>query len=102
MSLHVVPLRVYITVFLALMLGTALTVFMAFVDLGWMNNLVAMAIACTKAAIVILFFMHVKYSSKLTWVVVGAGVFWLIILLGMLMLDYGSRGWMAIPPIVHG
>ena len=46
--------------------------------------------------------MHVKYSSKLTWVVVGAGVFWLLILLSMLMLDYASRGWMAVPPIVHG
>ena len=57
--------------------------------------------AVVKATLVVLFFMHVKYGDRLNWVVVGAGVFWLFILLSMLMLDYSSRGWMNVPPIQH-
>ena len=65
----------------SLMVLTVITVAAAFVDLGNLNVIVALAIAVVKATLVVLFFMHVKYSSKLTWVVVGAGVFWLVILL---------------------
>jgi cytochrome c oxidase subunit IV len=99
---HILPRSMYIGIFGVLMALTIITVAAAYVDLGNLNIIVAIAIALVKATFVILFFMHVKYSSKLTWVVVGAGVFWLIILLSLLMLDYSSRGWMAVPPIVHG
>jgi cytochrome c oxidase subunit IV len=99
---HILPRSLYYGIFGILMVLTVLTVAAAYVDLGNLNIIVAIAIALVKATFVILFFMHVKYSSKLTWVVVGAGVFWLLILLSLLMLDYGSRGWMPIPPIVHG
>lgn len=91
MSEHVVPTRVYYTIFLALMVCTAITVGVAFVDLGPMNTVVAMTIAVFKATLVVLFFMHVKYSTRLTWVVVVASVFWLGILLALTGADYASR-----------
>ena len=93
MSDHVVPKSVYYTIFLALMVCTAITVAVAFVDLGPLNTVVAMAIAIFKATLVVVFFMHVKYSPKLTWVVVAGSVFWLIILLAMTASDYATRGW---------
>ena len=71
-----------------------LTVGAAFVDLpGVLNPVIALAIACTKAVIVILFFMHVKYSPKLTWAVVLGSIFWLGILLTMTFADYLTRAW---------
>lgn len=88
---HIVPLSVYYTIFAALMIGTAITVGVAFIDLGAFNTVVALAIACTKATLVVLYFMHVKYSSKLTWAVVGSSVFWLIILLALTFNDYLTR-----------
>src|SRR5678815_5899831 len=98
MSEHIVPVRTYILVFLALMVFTAITVFVAYFDLasvwGPLNAIVALSIAVIKATLVVLFFMHVKYSSKLTQVLVLAGVFWLIILLAFTMADYLTRsGW---------
>ena len=99
---HILPRSMYFGIFGILLVLTILTVAAAFVNLGFMNILVALAIAVVKATLVVLFFMHVKYSSKLTWVVVGAGVFWLLILLSLLMLDYSSRGWMMAPHIVRG
>ena len=90
---HVAPIKMYVGIFLALMVGTALTVLVAFFDLGFMNNVVMLAIAMTKALLVILFFMHVRWSSRLTWVVAGAGFFWLMILFVLTMTDYMSRGW---------
>jgi cytochrome c oxidase subunit 4 len=91
---HLPPLRLYIAVFLALIVGTGLTVAAAKFDFGVLNNVVMLAIACTKALLVILFFMHVRWSSRLTWVVAAAGFFWLLILFGITMSDYLSRGWM--------
>ena len=93
MSDHVVPTRIYYTIFLVLMLCTAITVAVAFVDLGPMNTVVAMGIAVFKATLVVLFFMHVKYSTRLTWAVVVGSVFWLGILLVLTMSDYLTRGW---------
>ena len=93
MSGHVAPKSMYYAVFAALIFGTALTVAVAFVDLGAMNNVLMLGIACTKALLVILFFMHVRWSSRLTWVVVASGFFWLLILFGLGMTDYMSRGW---------
>jgi cytochrome c oxidase subunit 4 len=92
-SSHIAPKSLYYTIFTALMVGTALTVWVAFKDLGPFNSIVAMAIAVTKASLVILYFMHVKYSPKLTKLVVVASVFWLAILLIMTMGDYVTRSW---------
>jgi len=93
MSEHIVPPRVYYTVFGVLMLGTALTVAVSFVDLGAFNTVAALLIAVVKATLVVLFFMHVKYSTKLTWLVVTGSVFWLAILLTLTFSDYLTRSW---------
>jgi cytochrome c oxidase subunit IV len=94
MSGHVAPKSLYYTIFAALVVGTALTVLVAFYDLGFMNNIVMLTIACAKALLVILFFMHVRWSSKLTWVIAASGFFWLLIMFTITMSDYLSRGWM--------
>jgi len=90
---HILPTRVYYLIFGTLMLCTYLTVQAAFLDLGPFNTLVAMAIAVLKATLVILFFMHVKYSSRLTWAVVIGALFFLGILFALTMNDYLTRGW---------
>ena len=91
---HIVPKSTYYLIFLALMVGTGLTWWVATIDLGAMNNVIMLTIAVTKATLVVLFFMHVKYSSKLTWVVIIGSVFWLFILLGLTMNDYFTRDWL--------
>ena len=93
MSNHVVPLRTYYLIFLTLMVCTAITVAVAFVDLGPLNAVVAMTIAVLKATLVVLFFMHVKYSTRLTWAVVLGSLFWLGILIVMTAGDYLTRHW---------
>jgi cytochrome c oxidase subunit 4 len=93
MADHVPSKGLYYFVFIALIVGTGLTVAAAEVDLGALNNIVMLAIACTKALLVILFFMHVRWGTRLTWVVVASGFFWLLILFGLGMTDYMSRGW---------
>jgi cytochrome c oxidase subunit 4 len=93
MSGHVAPKSMYYAVFGALMLGTALTVGAAFLDLGVLNNVVMLGIAITKATLVVLYFMHVRWSTRLTWVVAASGFFWLLILFGLTMQDYLTRGW---------
>ena len=95
MSGHVAPTRLYYLIFAALMIGTALTVLVAKFDLGPLNNVVMLTVACTKALLVVLYFMHVRWSTRLTWVVAGAGFAWLVILFGLTMADYMSRGWIA-------
>jgi cytochrome c oxidase subunit 4 len=97
---HVTPLSVYFGIFGALMVLTIITVAVAWLDLGTLNVGVALVVAVVKANLVVLYFMHLKYSSKLTWIVVGSGVFWLLILLGIIMADYATRGWMAAPHLV--
>jgi cytochrome c oxidase subunit 4 len=89
---HVAPISLYIVIFLALMIGTFLTVFVAKFDLGPMNNIVMLTVACAKALLVILYFMHVRWSSRLTWVVAASGFFWLLILFTLTMADYLTRG----------
>ena len=95
---HVAPKSMYYAVFLALIVGTGLTVAAAFVDMGVLNNVVMLGIAITKATLVVLFFMHVRWSTRLTWVVVCSGFFWLLILFGLTMTDYLSRGWVEGTP----
>jgi cytochrome c oxidase subunit 4 len=102
---HLVPLRVYFLVFAALMLLTYVTVQVARFDLGHpelltvrvpMNVIVALLIACAKATLVVLFFMHVKYSPRLVQIVVVSSLLWLVILLSVVG-DYVSRGWLGNP-----
>jgi cytochrome c oxidase subunit 4 len=95
MSDHVAPKSLYYLIFAALMVGTGLTVLVAFYDLGFMNNVMMLTIACAKALLVILFFMHVRWSSRLTWVVAASGFVWLLIMFSITMSDYLSRGWMV-------
>ena len=90
---HVAPKSLYYAVFAALIVGTMLTYAAALVDMGALNNVVMLAIALTKALLVILFFMHVRWGTRLTWVVVASGFFWLLILFGLTMMDFLTRGW---------
>jgi cytochrome c oxidase subunit 4 len=96
-SHHVVSIKVYFAIFAALMALTAFTVWVAFIDLGSLNVVVALGVAVTKATLVVLFFMHVKYSSRLTWLVVGSGFVFLAILIAFTMSDVVSRGWLGTP-----
>jgi cytochrome c oxidase subunit 4 len=89
---QVVPVRVYLTIFAILLLLTATTVGVSFIDLGPFNTVVAVLIAVTKMMLVILYFMHVRYSSRLTWAVVAGGFFWLALLLLLTLGDYLTRG----------
>ena len=93
MSAHILPTRIYYTIFAILMFCTYLTVQIAFFDLGALNTIAAIGIACFKATIVILFFMHVKYSTRLTWAVVLGSIFWFGILIALTMSDYLTRVW---------
>lgn len=90
---HVLPLGVYWAVFLALVVGTIVTVWSATIDLGKLNVVVALIIASVKALLVILYFMHVKYSSKMVWLFAGAGFFWVVMMILFTMQDFVSRSW---------
>ena len=90
---HIVPKRTYYLIFLALMICTAITVAVAFIDLGPFNAVAALTIAVFKATLVVLFFMHVKYATRLTWAVVVGSIFWLGILLTLTFSDYLTRAW---------
>ena len=97
MSEHIVPVRVYITIFLALMVGTAITLWAGFRDFpGPLNVIIALTIACVKATLVVLYFMHVRYSSRLIWVVFASALFWLAILFALTFSDYWTRTWLSI------
>ena len=104
MTQHIVPTKLYVRVFAVLLVLTALTVTAAFFDLGggrlhYANAIVALSIAVCKASLVVLYFMHVRYSSRMIWVFVGAGVFWLVILIGLTMSDVLTRQWIpTLPP----
>ena len=94
---HVAPISMYLGVFAILLAGTAITVAVAFVDMGFMNTAVALAVAVTKATFVVLYFMHVRWASRLTWVVIAASIFWLLLMFSIGMTDYMSRDWMGVP-----
>ena len=102
MTHPIVPLRLYVGVFTALILLTGLTVGVAFFDLGggglhFANALAAITIAVAKGLLVVLYFMHLRYSTRLIWIFAGAGVFWLLILIVLTLADYLSRGWFPTP-----
>jgi cytochrome c oxidase subunit IV len=96
MSEHVVSRTVYFVIFGALMVLTAITVAVARLDLGRWNAVVALSIAVFKATLVVLYFMHLRYSSKLTWVFVCSGLVWFVILIAFTLSDYLTRGWLVI------
>ncbi len=94
---HIVPKSVYFAVFITLIAMTWVTAWVSTVDLGRLNIFVALSIAIFKASLVILFFMHVKYGTKLTKFTVLAGLYWLVLLLFIAMCDLWTRGWMGVP-----
>jgi cytochrome c oxidase subunit 4 len=94
---HVIPVRTYVTIYVILMVLLALTVGAAFIDLGPLNLLVALAIAVTKAVLIVLFFMHIRYASRLSMLFAGIGFFWLLILFSQTLTDYFTRGWLTSP-----
>jgi len=95
MSNHIVPVRVYLLIFGALMVLTTITVVVAYFDFGVLNNVIMLGIAAVKATLVVLYFMHVRYSTQLIPIVVGSSVLWLLILLAFTLADYFTRGWMG-------
>jgi cytochrome c oxidase subunit 4 len=96
MTEHITSVRTYFLVFAVLMVLTAITVLVAFQDFGAWNDIVALTIAVIKASLVVLFFMHIYYSGRLSKLVVVSGLLWLFILIGLTMSDYLSRGLVAL------
>jgi cytochrome c oxidase subunit 4 len=94
---HIVDKKTYYSVFAALMILLVATAGIAYVHLGKLNIVAALAIAFIKATLIILYFMHVRYSSRLLWIFVGAGFFWLGILFALAFADYLTRGWLPQP-----
>ncbi|HXL80514.1 MAG TPA: cytochrome C oxidase subunit IV family protein [Pyrinomonadaceae bacterium] len=95
MSEHIVQLKVYVAIFLALLAGTALTVWAGLHDFpGQLNVVIALTIAVIKATLVVLYFMHVRYSPRLIWVVFTSALFWLAILFALTLSDYWTRSWL--------
>jgi cytochrome c oxidase subunit IV len=89
---HILPSGLYVTIWLTLMVLTVVTAAVSFVDLGPLNTVVALVIATVKALLVVLFFMHVKYASdRLIKTICLAVIFWLMLLLGLSLMDYGTR-----------
>ena len=96
MSGHVSSVKMYVGIFLTLMVMTAITVAVAYVHLGAFNKVVAVGIATFKATLVILYFMHVKENTRLIPAVIFSGVFMLLLLLVNLLADYSTRGWLGV------
>ncbi|PYY19526.1 MAG: oxidase [Acidobacteria bacterium] len=90
---HIVSPKIYVTIWLILLAFTGITVAAAYQNFGIFNPIIALTIACTKATLVILFFMHVKYSPKMIALVIGCGLFFLSILMVLTCADYLSRAW---------
>ena len=98
---HITPLPVYLAIFATLMVLTGVTVAVAYVNLGQFNKVIALGIASFKATLVVLYFMHVKYASRMTKMVVVTGLFFLGILLSETMVDYASRMWVNPPALLQ-
>ena len=92
---HIVSPKIYVTIWLILLAFTGITVAAAYQNFGIFNPIIALTIACTKATLVILFFMHVKYSPKMIALVIGCGLFFLSILMVLTCADYLSRAWVT-------
>jgi cytochrome c oxidase subunit 4 len=94
---HVVPTKLYILVFAVLIVLTGLTTGVAFINLGKWNTVAALAIAVCKATLVVLFFMHLRWSSNLLRIVVASSLLWLAILIGLTLSDVFTRDWTPVP-----
>lgn len=95
MSEHIVPVRIYLMIFLVLMVGTALTVWAGFRDFpGPLNVIIALTIASIKATLVVLYFMHLRYSSRLVWIIFVSALFWMGLLFALTFSDYWTRSWL--------
>jgi cytochrome c oxidase subunit IV len=90
---HIIPAKIYVLIWAALITLTATTVYAATLDLGVFNIVLALVIATIKGSLVVLFFMHLRYSTKLTMVTLVASLFWLFILFSLTMTDYITRAW---------
>lgn len=97
MSQHIVPIKIYLAVFVVLLAFTGLTIQVAFINLGPLNTILALSIALFKGSLVVLYFMHVRYGSHLIKLFAVAGLVWLVILLALTVSDYLTRGWMPAP-----
>jgi cytochrome c oxidase subunit 4 len=97
MSAQVLPVRTCFAVYFVLIALTAATVGAAFLDLLYFSTPIALGIACTKALLVLLYFMELRHSPKLTWIILGNGVFWLTVMIMLTMSDMISRGWLGFP-----
>jgi cytochrome c oxidase subunit IV len=97
--MHVVPRKTYYLVFAGLLVLMVLTVGVTLFDFGPFNVVIALAIAGSKATLIVLYFMHIRWASALTCVVALIGFLWLVHLIGWTMSDYATRGWMAQPPM---
>lgn len=97
LDLHVLPVRTYVGIFIALLVLTAVTIAVAYVDLGPLNVVVMLLIAATKATLVVLWFMHVRFEGRLVWISAAAGFAWLGIMIAFTLSDYLTRetvtGW---------
>jgi cytochrome c oxidase subunit 4 len=93
MSSRIIPRKVFIRVWAALLLLLLLTWGLAQINLGRFNSVAALTIAVVKMLLVILYFMHVRYSPRLTWIFVMAGFIWLAIMIDLTLSDYLTRGW---------
>ena len=89
---HVVPVRVYLVIFALLIIMTAITTAVAFVDLGRMNVVIMLAIAVTKATLVVLYFMHVRWGEQLLKVAIGTAVACFLVMIGLTLSDLLVRG----------
>ncbi len=101
MSEHIVSPKIYIAIFAALMLGTGITVWAAFQNFHQFNIVIALVIATIKATLVVLYFMHARYSSKRTQLVIVCSVFWLAIMLALTLTDYTTRSHETQPGVSH-
>ena len=97
MSEHIIEKKIYYTVFGILMALLGATVAIAYIHLGKLNMVAAVSIAVIKAVLIILYFMHVRYSSRLLWIFVCAGFFWLGIMFALSFSDFLTRGWLPLP-----
>lgn len=94
---HIGSIPMFLAVFVSLLVGTIVTYLASFVNMGFLNTPVALLIAVTKASLVVLFFMGVRWNTPLTKVVAVSGFVWLMILFGLGMSDYLSRTWLGVP-----
>jgi cytochrome c oxidase subunit IV len=97
MTSHILPVRTYLAVFIALIVLLAATVAVNYLPLGQFNVVIALVIAVCKMFLVMLFFMHVRYSGRLIWIYVGVGFFWLGILIMLTMSDVLTRNALSYP-----